>query len=158
MKRHIFSVRHTLFLDDVSGIRVGYYFKGSHKWDDPERQREKKLNLFFRERGVILAIKVNELEFYRTKKERKKYGWLIRNSEPLSRRGIIFKCRLFCRGRLGLFPLQVHPGRLLVGCRDDDHCRLWRHDVRMYLLAFPCDDLINQARKIAYFSFLSYVY
>ena len=55
---------------------------------------------------------------------------------PLCRRNIIFKCRLFCRGGLGVIPLQIHPGCLLVGRRHDDHRWLWWHDVRCTCLPF----------------------
>lgn len=46
------------------------------------------------------------------------------------RRDLILKCRLLRRGRLGALFLQVHTGRLLVGSRHHDYCRIWWHEVK----------------------------
>lgn len=42
---------------------------------------------------------------------------------------IIFECRLLCWGGLGIFLLQIHPGRILVGCGYHDHRRLRGYEV-----------------------------
>ena len=47
----------------------------------------------------------------------------------IARCNTILECRLLCRGGLGVFLLQIHPGRILVGCRDDDDSGLRGHEV-----------------------------
>ena len=48
---------------------------------------------------------------------------------PFTRCHTILECRLLCRGGLGVFLLQIHPGRFLVGCRYHDNSWLRRYEV-----------------------------